>query len=100
MAKRKYTVAGPHAILGNQSGETFTAEIPVAQEERLLASGALVLGEGAEPKPEKFACPACVEHGLKRPPKFESLDELQAHYQEKHQGLEPPDSVPSGAEEE
>ena len=36
---------------------------------------------------EDSACPACIEQGMKRPPKFGTMQELHDHYEEKHPGL-------------
>lgn len=36
-----YTVIGDKSVLGYKPGETFQADIPVAQEERLIARGAI-----------------------------------------------------------
>lgn len=39
---------------------------------------------------EKEACPACAAEKMKRPPKFESFEEMAEHYREKHPALAPP----------
>lgn len=36
-----YKVVGDKSVLGHEPGETFQADIPVAQEERLIARGAI-----------------------------------------------------------
>lgn len=45
MAKRTYTVTAPSAVLGNEPGTVFDADLDSVQEERLLASGALSVGD-------------------------------------------------------
>ena len=40
--KKKYRVAGPHAVLDHEPGSTFEAEIPEDQEARLLERGSLI----------------------------------------------------------
>ena len=40
--KKKYRVAGPHAVLDHEPGSTFEAEIPADQEARLLERGSLI----------------------------------------------------------
>ena len=39
---------------------------------------------------EGSACPACVEQEVKRPPKFDTIADMESHYAEKHAGLVPP----------
>lgn len=94
MAKRKqtYEVTGQNEVLGHQPGETFEGPLPEwIIEEALLASGALSIVEGKKSEPvEKIVCPACAET-MKRPPKFDSHDELVAHYADKHPALAPPE---------
>jgi len=38
----------------------------------------------------RMTCPICAEH-MKRPPKFESAEELAGHYRERHAGFAVPD---------
>ena len=86
--EKTYTVAGPHEVVGHQPGETFTGPLPEGlDEESLLASGALTVSESKEKTP----CPACKAEGKKRPASFKNLDELQAHYRDKHPALMPPE---------
>lgn len=41
---------------------------------------------------EPVACPACTEQGTpKKPPKFETQEELEDHYADKHPALAVPD---------
>lgn len=44
-----YTVVGDKSVLGHEPGETFQADIPIAQEERLIARGAIEPGPGNTP---------------------------------------------------
>ena len=39
---------------------------------------------------EGSPCPACVEQGVKKPPKFDTLEQIHEHYADKHAGLVPP----------
>lgn len=58
MAKRKYRVNAPSAVLGREPGETFEADLDTEQEARLLAGGALEVEADPAPatKPEpKYA---------------------------------------------
>lgn len=82
--KKKYKVVGPHSIAGHPPGDSFEAE-ELAHEQALVDGGHLEVKVV-----EKLACPACVEQGMKRPPKFDSYEELPEHYAEKHAGLVPP----------
>jgi hypothetical protein len=49
--KKKYRVAGPHAVLDHRPGSTFEAEIPADQEARLLERGSLIRVTSDAPKP-------------------------------------------------
>lgn len=104
MAKKTYKVVGAFPVLGeNRPGSTFTAELDPEQERFMLETGQLEIQKGKGDKadaPEKVPCPACVEQGLKQPPKFDELDGLLDHYAEKHPALVPPAELPTAAGEE
>lgn len=47
--KKRYRVAGPHAVFGHAPNEVFDREIPEEQERLLLESGALKESRAQEP---------------------------------------------------
>lgn len=101
----KYKVAGPFSVLGKAPGETVNeADIPEGINlEALLAGGSLEVASGSsgeEEAPAKVACPACVEQELARPPKFDDLAKLKAHYADKHPALVAPETMPAEPEKE
>jgi hypothetical protein len=51
--KKKYRVAGPHAVLDHEPGSVFEAEIPADQEARLLERGSLTRVESGAKTPNK-----------------------------------------------
>lgn len=53
-----YRVAAKHAVLDNEPGSVFEADIPEVQAERLLACGALELASGEPATPAPKAPPA------------------------------------------
>lgn len=104
MAKKEYTVTGPFPVLDHDPGKAFKAEIEPEHEAYLLKQGLLKRGgtsaDGEDAAPEKVPCPACVEYGLKQPPKFDDLGALQDHYAEKHPALVAPTELPAPGEED
>ena len=90
--KREYKVVGPHSFTPPgerepvQTGHRFTTLAPLAYEQALIDGGHLELVG----RQQKLKCPACADAGMRRPPSFETHDELVAHYGEKHGGLVPP----------
>lgn len=83
--KRNYTVRWP--IVGHEKGDKIgDDDLGAGVNADALVAGGFLRVTGVEP----VACPACVEQGLKKPPKYESIEELRDHYADKHAGLEPP----------
>lgn len=83
----KYTVVGSHTVLGHEPGETFDADLDNA--DYYLTAGHLARGKGEGP--DKFVCPQCqATTAPQRPPKFDTHEELVAHYEDKHAGLVAP----------
>jgi hypothetical protein len=92
--KRAYKV-GARPVAGHEPGASITdKDLPEGVNvDALLAGGLLELDDGKKGSQttEKQTCPRCVEEGMKRPPKFETQDELAEHYAEKHGGLVVPE---------
>lgn len=99
MAKKSYTVVGTAETLGHKPGETFSADLTADQESFYIDGGHLAVGTDQE-APDKVPCPACVEQGLARPPKFDDPSKLEKHYADKHPALVAPDSLPEPAGKE
>lgn len=104
MARKTYTVVGAFPVQGSEGdhrpGSTFTDELEPEREEFMLATGQLQVGKGEKVEPPaKVPCPACVEQGLKQPPTFDDLGELQQHYADKHPALLAPDTLPAAADQ-
>lgn len=93
MAKRRYVVSGEFGIQDPDGtvqgpGEVVTLEEKDPQTEGFIANGLIELEKDAEAEaPAKMPCPLCEEKGLKTVPEFESWDELQAHYTDRHPGF-------------
>jgi hypothetical protein len=98
MAKA-YQVVGPSAVAGHEAGAIVQEkDLPEGLNvDALLAGGLLAEPKGKAAKKggkaEKTPCPACAEQ-MKRPPKFETDEELREHYAEKHPAL----AAPAGEE--
>jgi hypothetical protein len=83
--KRNYKVR--YAVAGHDKGALVTdKDFAAGVNTQALVDGGFLTVEEIEPQ----ACPACIEQGMKRPPRFEKLEELREHYAEKHAGLQPP----------
>lgn len=96
MAKRRYVVNGPFERYDTKPGETVTLDEDAPDVVLNVEIGALTLATEAEEEstePEKEPCPRCVEEGMKRPPKFEAVEDLREHYADKHPGLVAPTSL-------
>jgi len=75
-----------YALAGHDKGTKLTDKDLPGINTAALVDGGFLKVVGVDPVP----CPACVEQGNKRPPRFESVEKLREHYVEKHAGLEPP----------
>jgi hypothetical protein len=96
-------VIGPFPVRETAVGEKFVADSGDEETGFWLDQGLVELvgaKDAEETEPEKVPCPACVEQDMQRPPKFDSPDELKAHYAEKHPALVAPDSLPAPEREE
>ena len=83
---KTFTVVGSQPAYQVMPGNTV--ELDEADPMVALNVAAGVLAEGDHrPPPPRVACPACVEHGMKRPPRFDTADALAEHYAEKHPAL-------------
>ena len=88
MTTRKYQVGGSQPAYGQPVGGEAEVDPSDPLVQMNIDAGVLVPLEGQPP--EVMTCPACVEHGLKRPPKLDSEDALTEHYAAKHAGLVKP----------
>lgn len=86
---RKYKIVGPFPAYGVQTGDPVTLDASDPLVRINVAAGVLELDP--DQPPLKIPCPACEGQGMKRPPHFASLAELQAHYGEKHPALVAPE---------
>lgn len=102
-SETQYTVVGAFPVLdeGHRPGSTFTANIDPELEAFLIDTGMIEKGKGAgdAAAPTKVPCPACVEQGVSRVPKFDDIAGLSKHYADKHPALVPPDELPTAGEE-
>ncbi len=86
-----------YAVAGHKKGDVVTAadfeagiNVPALVDSQILTVDSV----------EGSACPACAEQGMKRPPKFDTLEQMHEHYAEKHAGLIPPAEDDLDLEEE
>lgn len=80
-----YKVVGVHPAYETYPGGTVELD-PDADGVALNVAAGVIELAGDEPKAERIACPACSET-RKRPPKFDSQEELAAHYAKEHPAL-------------
>ena len=80
--KRKYKIR--YAIAGYDKGDVMAeSDFAAGTNVPALVDSQIVSLDSVEDS----ACPACIEQGMKRPPKFGTMQELHDHYEEKHPGL-------------
>jgi hypothetical protein len=85
-----YTLTQP--AYGKQPGDTIRLNQDDVLVRLNVENGVLVEGaREADAEPPRMTCPLCSDDlEMKRPPKFESPDELEEHYAAKHQGFAVP----------
>jgi hypothetical protein len=83
--RTKYKVR--YDVAGHKKGDVvMVTDFPAGTNMSALVNGYFLTVDEVEP----VTCPACVEQGSKRPPRFESVEALHEHYADKHGGLMPP----------
>ena len=76
-----------YAVAGHKKGDVVRAsDLPAGVNVPALVDSQILTLDSVEGS----ACPACGEQGMKRPPKFDTLEEMHEHYSDKHPGLVPP----------
>lgn len=70
---------------GKQPGDEIDLNADDSLVRLNVVAGVLVEGKVQKVDAQKMTCPLCAEDlEMKRPPKFESVAELEEHYADKH----------------
>ena len=86
---RTYTLT--HPAYGKQPGDQVRLDPNNPLVKLNVENGILSEDKPAEVDAPQMTCPLCRDDlEMKRPPKFESPDELEQHYADKHSGFAVP----------
>lgn len=94
---RTYTLTQP--AYGQPAGTSLALDQNDPMVKLNVESGVLIEGETADVTAERMTCPICAET-MKRPPHFDSPEEVAGHYSDKHAGFVTPDWHPDTTEED
>ena len=83
---------------GQEPGTTLALDHTDPLVQMNVDNGVLVPGKDADVPADRMTCPICAET-MKRPPHFDTPEELAGHYSDKHAGFVTPDWNPDSEED-